>query len=193
MTQIDVDQKPVTKRGFIRTWLLAQLAFLVVAAVWVAFFTMVGKGYSVTHLALFGMCVFPPASFLALCGVRAASGGRIAKLIFALISTAAVIGGVWFSKHDAVLITSVVWLVTAVPFFLISALVKHIKKKEEDFARTRAQRSPSPTYIEDDSDDEYEWLNKHIAAHERYLNDVCIHECDPTYPVRPFNPLQSHH
>jgi hypothetical protein len=192
MTQIDAEQKPVTKRGFIRTWLLAQLAFLVVAAVWVAFFTMLGKGYSVTHFALFGMGVFPPASLLALWGVRAASGGMIAKSIFGTFSVAAIIGAVCFSHIDAVLMASVVWLVTAVPFFLISSLVKLIKEKEEDFARRRAQRSLSAAHIEDDSDDEYEWLNKHIAAHERYLNDVCIHECDPTYPVRPFDPLQSH-
>ena len=140
MTQIDAEQKPVTKRGFIRTWLLAQLAFLVVAAVWVAFFTMVGKGYSVTHLALFGLCVFPPASFLALWGVRAALGGRFAKLGFFVLSAAAIATTIWFSDLAAALMISVSWLVVAVPFFLITALIKLIRDIEGSFAEQRANK-----------------------------------------------------
>ncbi|TWI49593.1 hypothetical protein IQ22_03916 [Pseudomonas duriflava] len=159
MTQIDAEQKPGRKLGFIGTWLLVQLVFLVIAGVWVAIGTMVGDGYRVTNLALFGLCALPPTSFLALWGVRAALGGRIAKLIFGLISTAAVIGAVWFSKHDTVLMASVVWLVTAVPFFLISALVKLIREKEQAFAERRAKRLQRCVCSYEEAD-EYVWLGQ---------------------------------
>lgn len=183
MTQIDAEQKPGRKLGFISTWLLAQLVFLVIAGVWVAIGTMVGDGYRITNLALFGLCALPPTSFLALWGVRAALGGRIAKLIFGLISTAAVIGGVWFSKHDAVLMASVVWLVTTVPFFLISALVKLIREKEQAFAERRASR-PAPLQPVEDKCDEYEWFDRDVE-YRQYIADQLMHSNDPHYYVVP--------
>ncbi|MBA1250417.1 MULTISPECIES: hypothetical protein [Pseudomonas] len=187
MTQIDAEQKPGRKLGFISTWLLAQLVFLVIAGVWVAIGTMVGDGYRITNLALFGLCALPPTSFLALWGVRAALGGRIAKLIFGLISTAAVIGAVWFSKHDAVLMASVVWLVTAVPFFLISALVKMIREKEQAFAERRAQRTQQHIY-RDEEVDEYEWLQRQTSAHLEHLRSKVLHAADPNFVETPPNP-----
>jgi hypothetical protein len=140
MTQIDAEQTPVKKRGFIRTWLLAQLAFLVIAAVWVAFFTMLGKGYSVTHFALFGMGVFSPASFLAIWGAKAALGGRFAKLGFFVLSAAAIATTIWFSELAAALMISVSWLVVALPFFFITALIKLIRDIEGAFAEQRAHK-----------------------------------------------------
>lgn len=193
MTQIDAEQKPVTKRGFIRTWLLAQLAFLVVAAVWVAFFTMVGKGYSVTHLALFGLCVFPPASFLALWGVRAALGGRFAKLGFFVLSAAAIATTIWFSDLAAAFMISVSWLVIAVPFYLLSTLVKFIRNKEESFAVLRAQRSQYRSYPEEEEADAYVWRESNATHHsntalkelekfQNYVDQQMLHDSNPVVP-----------
>ncbi|MFV1944163.1 hypothetical protein VPH49_25575 [Pseudomonas luteola] len=193
MTQIDAEQKPVTKRGFIRTWLLAQLAFLVVAAVWFAFLTMVGKGYSVTHLVLFGLCVFPPASFLALWGVRAALGGKFAKLVFFVLSAAAIATTIWFSDLAAALMISLSWLAVAVPFFFITKLIMLIKNIDNAFAARRADRAKPRVFADEEGADEYVWFNhvdqsdSNVALKElnktfQYVEQQMLHESEPTLP-----------
>ncbi|ENA27873.1 hypothetical protein HMPREF1487_09056 [Pseudomonas sp. HPB0071] len=194
MTQIDAEQKLVTKRGFIRTWLLAQLVFLVIAFLSFRLIAMSDtRSLSYDAFLFAALIVFPPTSFMGLWGYKAALGGGTSKVIFGLLSVASIGGVVFFSDLVPVSVTSGIWLAVALPVFLITRLVKLIKDTENAFAARRAERAKPRVYADEENTNEYVWLTpnspncKSFALRELddlhdYMEQQVLHEANPLHP-----------
>jgi len=202
MTQIDAEQKPGRKLGFISTWLLAQLVFLVIAFLSFRLIAMSDtRSLSYDAFLFAALIVFPPTSFMALWGIKAALGGRGAKIVFIGLSGLAIWGIVFFSDLPAVYLSSICWLIAAIPVFLVTAIIRWIRDIEAAFAERRAARREQKRLerLAPDTEeiDEYLWLHQHpknadervsieLYKFHKYMEQQAIHEVDrsslpPTY------------
>jgi len=196
MTQIDAELKPGRKLGFISTWLLAQLVFLVIAFLSFRLIAISDtRSLSYDALLFAALIVFPPTSFMALWGIKAALGGRGAKIVFIGLSGSAIWGIVFFSDLPAVYLPSICWLIAAIPVFLVTAFIRWIRDIEAAFAERRAarreQRRLERLAPDTEEIDEYLWLHQHpknanemvfleLDRLSEYRKQQAIHAADPT-------------